>query len=126
MKKTMTAAQADRFIKDYFFELFEKRNIEALDQYLHEDYWDDDIGETGVDHLENSKRYLSNLFQQFPSIRVDVLNSAVEHDVITAYLEWSYKMDSRKVIWKRGIGIFVLNSNTIIKRHTYIYYSNDE
>jgi hypothetical protein len=112
----MNNQDAYTFIKDYFHELFVKRNIDVLDEYLHKDYWDDDIGENGIDHIENSKSYLKNLFIKKPTIGVDVKSAMVKDEVITAYLEWFHTEKGEKIINAKGIGIFVLAENKIIKR----------
>ncbi len=58
----MNQEEAREFIQHYFAELFGKHNIEALDEFLHPDYFDDDISDPHVNHLQNSKEYLRALF----------------------------------------------------------------
>jgi hypothetical protein len=122
----MEDKEAFVFVRDYFFELFEKRNISALDQYLDKEYWDDDIGEEGVDHIENSKTFLKDLFNKNPNITVIVKKAICQDNVITAYLEWGNKSEAKVDVLRKGIAVFVLKGNRIIKRHTYIYYQNDQ
>lgn len=112
------------FIRGYFDAVFGQRNVDLLDQYLDEAYFDDDIGDPSVDHIQNSKDFLNALFEREPTIGVNVVDGICQDDVITAYLEW-YRMDSdhRQVI-RRGVAVFVLNGKRIVKRHTFIYDSN--
>ena len=118
----MNNREALEFIRNYFDELFGKRNIGALDVYLDKDYFDDDIGDPSIDHIKNSKEYLLNLFRENPAIRVDVKGAITGDDVISAFLEWFVaENDVRRVILK-GVAIFVLRGQKILKRHTYIYY----
>lgn len=112
------------FVRGYFDELFVKRNINALDEYLDKAYFDDDIGDPSVDHLQNSKTYLHELFQREPTIGVTVIDANCHDDVIAAYLEW-YRMtaDCRQII-RKGVAIFVIRDRRIVKRHTFIYEPN--
>jgi len=110
------------FIRKYFNELFGKRNIDALDVYLDREYFDDDIGDPKVDHLENAKAYLQELFREKPTIGVDVKDAITQDDVISAFVEWFIFENRVKRIIRKGIVIFVLNNLKIRKRHTYIYY----
>jgi hypothetical protein len=121
----MNSEEGLKFIRGYFEALFRQRNTDALDQYLDKEYFDDDIGDPSVDHIQNSKDYLKALFEREPTIGVNVVDAICHDDVITAYLEW-HKMDSdhRQVI-RRGVAVFVLNGRRIIKRHTFIYASNE-
>lgn len=109
------------FIRGYFDDLFVKRNIDALDQYLDKTYFDDDIGDPSEDHIQNSKDFLQALFIREPTIGVEVIDATCHDDVLTAYLEW-YKMDSgcRQTI-RKGVAIFMMNGKQIVKRHTFIY-----
>jgi hypothetical protein len=84
----MNNQEGFEFIGSYFDELFVKRNINALDSYLHRDYFDDDIGDPQTDHLQNTKDFLANLFREIPTISVDVKDAITRDDVISAYLEW--------------------------------------
>ncbi|MBA4384105.1 MAG: hypothetical protein C0410_05160 [Anaerolinea sp.] len=110
-----------KFIRGYFDDLFVKRNIEALDKYLDKTYFDEDIGDPSVDHIQNSKEFLKDLFIRVPTIGVEVIDAVCHDDVLTAYLEW-YRMDSdtRQLI-RKGVAIFVMNGKQIVKRHTFIY-----
>jgi len=110
------------FIKKYFDELFVKRNIDALYTFLDENYFDDDIGDPEINHLENSKAFLTELFKAQPSIGVDVKDAITLDNVITAYLNWFVVENNAKRIIRKGIAIFVLKDQKILKRHTYIYY----
>ena len=110
------------FIRNYFDELFGKRNVDALDVYLDQDYFDDDIGDPGVDHIRNSKEYLLNLFREKPTIGVDVKDAMTRDDVISAFLEWFVTENAVKRVIIKGAAIFVLRDQRILKRHTYIYY----
>jgi hypothetical protein len=110
------------FIRKYFDELFGKRNIDALDVYLDQDYFDDDIGNPNVDHLENAKAYLQELFREKPTIGVDVKDAITRDDVITAFLEWFVQENSVTRIIRKGVAIFIVSNQKILKRHTYIYY----
>lgn len=109
------------FIRGYFDELFGKRNVKALVDYLDKTYFDDDIGDPSVDHIQNSKDFLQELFLREPTIGVEVIDAICHDDVLTAYLEW-YRMDSgsRQSI-RKGVAIFIVKDKKIVKRHTFIY-----
>jgi len=112
------------FIRGYFDELFGKRNVKALDDYLDKIYFDDDIGDPSEDHIQNSKEFLKELFLRKPTIGVEVIDAICHDDVLTAYLEW-YRMDSgSRQLVRKGVAIFVLNGKRIVKRHTFIYEVN--
>ena len=118
----MNNKEALEFVRNYFDELFGKRNIDILDVYLDSDYFDDDIGEPNVDHIQNSKEYLTALFQERPSIGVDIKDAIAQDNVISAFLEWFVREDEKKKIIRKGVAIFVLKDQKILKRHTYVYY----
>jgi hypothetical protein len=109
------------FIRKYFDELFGKRNIGALDLYLDENYFDDDIGDAEVDHLENSKEFLAEWFRVQPTIGVEVIDAITQDNVISAFLNWFVIESNTKRIIQKGVVIFVVNNQKILKRHTYIY-----
>lgn len=121
----MNDFEAHTFIKKYFHELFVKRNIDSLDLFLHQDYWDDDIGDSNVDHIIDSKNYLKELFIRIPTINVEAIKTIIDENVITSYLHWIYTQDNQKIVWQKGIANFILSGNKIIKRHTFIFYSNN-
>lgn len=83
----MNSQESLAFLRAYFDELFNKRNINALDLYLHQDYFDDDIGDPQTDHIQNSKEFLANLFEEHPTMGVEVIDAIAQDDVISAYLE---------------------------------------
>jgi hypothetical protein len=118
----MNNQESLEFIRQYFDELFGKRNIDVLDVYLDKDYFDDDIGDPGVDHIKDSKEFLENLFREKPSIRVDIKDAITRDDVISAFLEWFVIEDNLKRIIRKGIAIFVIRNQKILKRHMYIYF----
>ena len=123
MEKTFDAKQ---FIDNYFYELFEKHNIDSLDYFLHEEYYDDDIGQVEKDHKKNSKEYLKKLFIEKPGIKVKVGKVITEDDVITAYLEWIIKEKGKELVFRKGIGIFEMKDGKIKKRYTHIYFKCGE
>ena len=110
------------FVRKYFDELFEKQNVDALDEYLDQDYFDDDIGDPTIDHIQSSKEFLKELFRRQQTIRVDVLDAITRDDVISAYLEWYFPENNEKRTIRKGVAIFVLRNQRISKRHTFIYY----
>ena len=110
------------FIRGYFDELFGKRNVDALDVYLDPEYFDDDIGDPNIDHIQSSKQYLLQLFEDKPTIGVEVQDAIGRDGVISAFLEWFVIENDRKRTILKGVAIFVLRSQKILKRHTYIYY----
>jgi hypothetical protein len=110
------------FVSAYFKELFTNKNVGILDKYLHKDYWDDDIGNSDVNHIENSKVFLKNMFYINPSIDVEVKKVQILEKIITAYIEWFNYDKNEKQILMKGIVIFELKDLQIIKRHTYMYY----
>ena len=120
----MNNQESLEFIRMYFDELFGKRNINALDLYLDNDYFDDDIGDPQTDHIQNSKEFLAKLFKENPTIGVEVKDAIARDGVISAYLEWFVIEDNRKRIIRKGVAIFVVKDQKIRKRHTFIYDEN--
>jgi hypothetical protein len=118
----MNNQDALEFIRTYFDELFRKRIIAALDQYLDEMYYDDDIGDSSVNHIENSKAFLAEWFKAEPTLGVDVKEAIAQDNVITAFLEWYVIQHNAKRVIQKGVAIFVVKDRKIIKRHTYIYF----
>lgn len=110
------------FVRKYFDELFGKRNIDALDIFLDKDYFDDDIGDPNVDHIKSSKEYLLERFREQPTIGVDVKDAVTQDGVISAFLEWFVTENRERRIIMKGVAIFVLRNQKILKRHTYIYF----
>jgi len=121
----MNDREATRFIEEYFSSLFMERDVDVLDRYLHPDYWDDDCGQEGINHIEDSKEYLRDLFSRIPTVGVSVGRVTAEGNVITAFLDWTLEDADVITTWKRGIAIFVLEGDRIRKRHTYIYDSRE-
>ena len=111
-----TSSEAKKYIEKYFHELFVKRNLDALDEYLADDYYDDDIGPGAKDHKTNSRAYLKELFLRKPGIKVTAGNVTIEDNVITAYLQWIDTEDGRETILIKGIAIFEMNGQKIQKR----------
>jgi hypothetical protein len=120
----MNNHESFEFVRNYFDELFGKWNIDALDVYLDKDYFDDDIGDPNVDHIKSSKEFLEKLFREQPTIGVDVKDAIAQADVISAFLEWFVIENDLKRIIRKGIAIFVMHDQKILKRHTYIYYQD--
>jgi hypothetical protein len=118
----MNNQESLQFLRQYFNELFVKRNLEALDLYLDPGYFDDDIGDPDINHLKNSKEYLTKLFKTNPTIGVDVIDAVAHDDVISAFLEWSICEDKVRRTIRKGVAIFVLKGQRILKRHTFIYF----
>lgn len=118
----MNQQESLEFLRTYFDELFTKRNIDSLDMYLDQDYFDDDIGDPTVDHIRNSKEFLLNLFQQKPTIRVEVKDAVTCDNVISAFLEWVVTENGVKKMIRKGVAIFVLRDRKILKRHTFTYF----
>lgn len=121
----MNSQEGLQFIRGYFEEIFGNRNVEALDQYLDKAYFDDDIGDPSADHIQNSKDFLQVLFEREPTVGVNVVDAICVNDVITAYLEWTRMDSDRRQVIRRGVAVFVMNGRRIIKRHTFIYASNE-
>jgi hypothetical protein len=117
----MNNRESLEFIRKYFDELFGKRNVDALDVYLDKDYFDEDISDTNVAHIKNSKEFLGELFKEKPTIGVYVKDAMTQDDVISAFVEWFVMENNVKKTIRKGIAIFVLNKRKIRKRHTYIY-----
>lgn len=118
----MNNQESLKFVRNYFDELFGKRNIDALDLYLDPEYFDDDIGDPSVDHIKNAKKFLKELFRKTPTIGVEVKDAMARDGVISAFLEWYVTESDMKRVIRKGIAIFVLRNQKILKRHTYIYY----
>lgn len=113
------------FIDKYFYTLFVKRKLEKLDDFLHSDYWDDDCGVAGINHIEESKKYLNDLFQRKPEVGVKVHSAHLHDNVITANLEWYNDISDPATLWMKGVGLFVMESGKIHKRHTFIYQKSE-
>jgi predicted SnoaL-like aldol condensation-catalyzing enzyme len=118
----MNSQESLDFIRTYFNELFVKRNLEALDVYMDPNYFDDDIGDPDTNHIQNSKDYLAELFKTSPTIGVNVVDAIAHDDVISAYLEWFICENNVKRTIRKGIAIFVIKDQRILKRHTFIYF----
>ena len=119
----MNTFEGLNYIESCFDTIFNGRNIAALDIYLDKKYDDDDIPDTETDHVKNSKEYLTQLFKEIPTIMVKV-NDAITYDnVIVAFLEWYKTENKSRITLKKGVSIFVLNSeDKVIKRHNYMYF----
>jgi hypothetical protein len=118
----MNNSESLAYVKNYFHEIFNKRNINAVDYYFDKDYFDDDIGDPNINHIVNSKKFLSDLFANNPNIGVNVVNALEKDRVISSFVEWYEKKDNKIEIIRKGIVIFVLRNEKIVHRHTFIYY----
>ncbi|MDP3129717.1 MAG: nuclear transport factor 2 family protein [Bacillota bacterium] len=114
--------EAFDFVYDYFNEVFNKRNVDALDLFLDDDYWDADIGSEKRDHVRSSKEYLAALFRNNPDVMIEVVKVMSRDNVITAFLEWYEATGRERRILKKGVGIFVIRGSKILKRSTHLYY----
>jgi predicted SnoaL-like aldol condensation-catalyzing enzyme len=122
MEDTMNDREALDYLRGYFDELFVKHNVDALDRYLDKEYFDHDIGDTTVDHIQNSKQYLLSLFEREPGIGVEVVRVMGQGDVISAFLEWTVVKDGVRQVNMKGVANFLLRGERILKRHTFIYW----
>ncbi len=120
-REAMNNQQALEYIRKYFDELFANRNVNILDEYLDPDYFDDDIADPAVDHIQCSKEFLNDLFRKQLTIGVNVQDAMTRDDVISAYLEWYVEEDNNKRTIRKGVAIFCLKNQRILKRHTFIY-----
>ncbi len=118
----MNDQESHDFVCKYFDELFGNHDIDALDIYLDKSYFDDDIGDPRVDHIKNSKEYLSKVFRETPTIGVDVNDTIARDNVISSFVEWFVIEDNKRRIIRKGMVIFVVDDQKIKKRHTFIYY----
>lgn len=118
----MNDQEALEFIKGYFDDLFVKRDVTALDRYLDKNYFDHDIGDPSIDHIQNSKQYLQKLFEREPSIGVNVIRVMTHDEVITAFLEWTMVKDRVRRATMKGVASFLIRNGRILKRHTFIYW----
>lgn len=118
----MNKDEALAYLRKYFHELFEKRNLEALDTFLDDDYFDDDVGDPTINHKEEAREFLANFFREKPTIGVDVIEALAYDEVISAFLEWFEIKKGIKKVFMKGVAIFVLRNEKIIKRHTFLYY----
>ena len=98
-----TLAEAMKKHSKIFDDLFVKRNPNALDRYLHENYWDDDIGKSGINHIENSKEFLRDLFNRNPTVGVEVKKVIAKDNVITAFLKWYRTKAGNRETWMKGV-----------------------
>jgi hypothetical protein len=120
--RPMNNQESLAFIRKYFDELFGKRNVNALDVFLDKDYFDDDIGNPEVDHIKNGKEYLKELFREQPTIGVEVKDAVTQDGVISAFVEWFVCENNIRKTIRKGVAIFVVNDQKILKRHTYVYF----
>ena len=118
----MNDNEALEYIQKYFYELFGKKDLSVLERYLDPNYWDDDIGNNSVNHINDSKDYLQNWFEKNPTINVYVSKAQIANNVICAFLEWNQQTDGKVKTIMKGIGIFEIEGMKIVKRHSYIYY----
>ncbi|MEN6409246.1 MAG: nuclear transport factor 2 family protein [Anaerolineaceae bacterium] len=118
----MNDAESLEFIRRYFDVVFGKHDPDVLDEYLAEDYFDDDIGDPHEDHIQNSKEYLKEMFRQSPTLGVDVHKAVTQDDVISAYLDWYVRENDEKRVIMKGVAIFVMRGQKIVKRHTFLYF----
>ncbi|MEM5776076.1 MAG: nuclear transport factor 2 family protein, partial [Anaerolineaceae bacterium] len=112
----MNNQQALDWMRAYFHRLFVERDVDALDDYLHPDYFDDDIGAEVSDHVQDSKDYLRSWFQRSPGIGVDVLEAMAAGGVISAFLDWYVQEGGDKKIIMKGVAVFVLCDGKILHR----------
>lgn len=122
----MNEQEAGLYIRGYFDDLFGKHDPDALDRYLDRDYFDDDIGDPTVDHILNSKEYLQALFKNQPTIGVEVNNTAIFDNVISAHLDWYVLENGERRSLHKGVAIFILKGDRILRRHTFIYENGAE
>jgi len=118
----MDNAQALTFLRRYFEDLFVRRNVDALDEYLHREYFDGDIGESASDHVRNSKEFLKRWFAEEPTIGVEVKDAVTHDGVISAFLEWSVAGNGIRTPLQKGVAVFALKDGKIIRRNTFIYW----
>ena len=118
----MNSTESLAYVKKYFHEIFDKRNINAIDYLFDKDYFDDDIGDPNINHVENSKKFLSDLFANNPNIGVNVVSAIEKDGVISSFIEWYVNKDNKNEIIRKGVVIFVLRNEKILHRHTFIYY----
>ncbi len=117
--------QAEAFVKRYFELLFVDHDIESLDLNLDPNYWDDDIGKQGINHIQNSKEYLKQLFIKNPTIGVEVGNILTQDSTITSYVSWFILNGMERKVIRKGIAIFEMKNWKIAKRHTYVYFEEE-
>ncbi len=117
----MNDQEALSYLRGYFEQLFGQRNVDALDVYLDPEYFDDDIGDPTVNHIENSRQYLLSWFSREPTIGVAVKDAVTQDNVISAFLEWYITPQGARKTLMKGVAIFVLQDQKIIRRHTYMY-----
>ncbi len=121
----ITQKQAEAFVKRYFELLFVDHDIESLDLNLDPNYWDDDIGKQGINHIQNSKEYLKQLFIKNPTIGVEVGNILTQDSTITSYVSWFILNGMERKVIRKGIAIFEMKNWKIAKRHTYVYFEEE-
>ncbi len=118
----MNNQQALDFMRGYFHRLFVMRDVDALDDYLHPEYFDEDIGAGVADHIRDSKEYLRDWFERTPGIGVDVLEAMAQGEVITAFLDWFVQEGGEKNLIQKGVAVFVLRDGKIYRRHTFMFH----
>lgn len=118
----MNNRESHDFVRKYFDALFGCHNVAALDEFLDGSYYDDDIGDPNVDHIQNSKEFLKELFSENPTIGVNVLDTITHDNVISSFVEWFVVENDKRRIIRKGIVTFVVHDQRILKRHTFIYF----
>jgi hypothetical protein len=117
---------AKRYIKNYFHGLFIKRDLSTIEKYLDKNHFDYDIGTFEKDHITNSKKYLSELFKNKPSIQVKVLKVKSIGNIICAKLRWYETINNLEKTWLEGVATFYIKDKKILKGNTLIYIANSK
>lgn len=102
--------------------MFDRRNLDILDSFLDENYFDEDIGDPKINHIQNSKEFLAEWFKEQPTLGIDVMDAIAQENVISAFLQWHVTEANAKKIVQKGVAIFVVKNQRIARRHTWIYY----
>ncbi len=112
---------AKKFLRNFFTELYEEKDLSCLDRYLHPDYFDYDIGAGVKDHLRNSKEYVLRKYEEDPGFRVAVKRVRKLGRAYCARLVWlSSENGSEKTLFE-GIATFLIEDGRIRRRGTFLY-----
>ena len=112
---------AKRFLRNYFHELFVKKDVSCLDRYLSPDYFDSDIGPGVKDHVRNSKDYILNMYKTDPTLHVIVREVRKVERAYCAHLVWRHSENGIENTRFEGIATFIIEKNKIKRRSTLLF-----
>jgi hypothetical protein len=112
---------AKKYLKAFFRELYEKKDVSCLDRYLHPEYFDCDIGPGTKDHVGASKDFVLKKYTEDPGFRVNVKEVRKLGRAYCARLVWSTREDGAEKILFEGIATFLIEGGKIRRRGTFLF-----